>query len=167
MTSAAERLSGLPMGRVCAGSSAAAYQRAMSRIASAPSALHAHLRGQKPAETLAALTAAGPTRDRAALLGRARTSKLASGLAHSFRLYAHQEFGTDWTGSGSQDAWLDQDVWASSTFHVERWEGVRVDTRTARVLVRGEDLGTSWGGTPKRDKWGQYKLILRRDPTAP
>ena len=125
------------------------------------------LRGNKPADVLAAITGPGATRQRAALLGRARTSKLASGLEHSFSFYAHNEFASDWTGSGTQDAWLDQDVWASSTFHVDRWQGVRVDGKTARVLVRGEDRGTSWGGTVKRDNWAQYKLILRRDSTAP
>lgn len=125
------------------------------------------LRGENPAEALAALTAPDPTQKRATLLGRARTSKLASGLERSFSFYAHQEFGPDWTGSGSRTAWLDRDVWASSTFHVDRWQGVRVHNSTARVLVRGEHRGTSWGGAPKRDNWAQYKLILHRDPTAP
>ena len=125
------------------------------------------LRGENPAEVLAALTAPDPTQKRAILLGRARTSKLASGLEHSFSFYAHQEFGPDWTGSGSRTAWLDRDVWASSTFHVDRWQGVRVNNSTARALVRGEHRGTSWGGALKRDNWAQYKLTLHRDPTAP
>lgn len=101
------------------------------------------------------------------LLGRARTSKLARRLEHSFSFYAHQEFGPDWTGSGSRAAWLDRDVWASSTFHVDRWQGVRVNDSAAQVLVRGDHRGTSRGGTPKRDNWAQYKLNLHRDPTAP
>ena len=125
------------------------------------------LRGRRTAEVLAAVTGPARTRERAALLGRARSATLATELQRSFSSYAEQEFGPGWTGSGSETAWLDRDVWAAGAFHVDRWQGVRVDNDTARVLVRGEDRGTAWGGRSRRAAWAQYKLILRRDPTAP
>lgn len=124
------------------------------------------LREQQPPDALAALLATGPTEERAALLGRAHSPRLAEDLEQSFVFFARQDFGAAWTGSGSRAAWLDRDVWASGRFHVDHWQGVRVVGDTARVLVRGEDRGTSWGGALTRDAWRQEQLILRRDPSA-
>jgi hypothetical protein len=124
-------------------------------------------RHRNPADALTAVVAPASSNDRAVLLGRDRSPRLAKGLDDSFVFYARKEFGPDWTGSGSRTVWLNQDVWASAAFHVDRWEGVRVGYNIARVLVRGEDRGTSWGGTDKRDNWAQYQLIFHRDPTAP
>ena len=125
------------------------------------------LRDRAPADVLKAVMAPGSTHERAVLLGRDRSTRLANMAIDSFALYAREEFGPGWTGSGRRASWLDRDVWASGIFHVDRWDGVRVANATARVLVRGEDRGRSWGGTDKHDNWAQYQLILHRDPTAP
>jgi len=118
------------------------------------------LRHESPDDVLAAVTSPGAVRERAALLGRAHSPRLAARLERAFVVVTRQELDP------SRAAILSRDVWASGAFHVERWEGVRVAGDTARVLVRGEDRGTSWDGGPKRDAWAQYKLVLHRDPTA-
>lgn len=130
-------------------------------------AVDRRLRGRKPAEVLETLTAAGPTRARAALLSRSHTARLAKDLEDAFLFFARQDFLADRTGDVDRAALLDTDVWADLTFHVDRWEGVRIAGGTARVLVHGEDRGTAWGGRAKRDHDRQEQLILHRDPTAP
>lgn len=124
------------------------------------------LRGKNPSSVMQALTAPGPTRKRMALLSSSHSHRLATRVEQAFEFYLRQDFGPDWPGSGSRDGLLARDVWSSRGFHVDRWDGVRVAGDTARVLVRGEDRGTAWGGTAVRDSWAQEQLILHRDPTA-
>lgn len=159
----AEQDSGLPADRTAVRSAALAALTDEGRAF----VVDPDLRGEAPAEVLAAVTAHARTRARAALLGRARSAALARDLQASFTFYARDEFGGRWSGTGSRAAWLDRDVWASSTFHVDRWQGVGVEAGTARVLVRGEDRGTAWDGSSRRNGWAQFKLVLRRDSTAP
>lgn len=125
------------------------------------------LRGRTPDDVLTTVLGPAATRAREALLERARSAKLATDLQDSFTFYAKEEFGSAWTGSGTRGAWLDRDVRASSRFHVDRWQGVRIEDDVARVLVRGESRGTTWGGTSSRSLWAQYQLILHRDADAP
>lgn len=117
-------------------------------------------RRDPPGQLLAMLTSPTAEQSRLQLLRRSRSEQLAHDLDHAVVFFLRHDFGPD----GPRP--VDFDIWSTGAFHLDAWQGVQVVGDSARVIVRGEERGTSWEGRAVQHGWVQSKLLFERSASA-